>query len=70
MCHAWHNMQSCAELAGEAVDYIERPAAHDSQPAVVVILAVDTTPDAADLEAVKTALIEVLHLQSSFLQEG
>ena len=35
------------------------PEVHDSQPAPVVILAVDTTPDSAHLEGVKTALVEV-----------
>lgn len=60
--HALHNTQSCPELAGEAVDYVEAtpgPGVQGSQPAPILILAVDTTPDAADLEAVKTALVEV-----------
>jgi hypothetical protein len=55
-------MQSCPELASEAVDYLDASSGNgglDGQPAPIVILAVDTTPDSEQLEALKAALVEV-----------
>ncbi len=53
--------QSCPELAGEAVDYLENSddSGLEAPPSQLVILAVDETPDAEHLEHLKTALAEV-----------
>ena len=53
--------QSCPELAGEAVDYLEaRPGTHglDVPPAPILLLAIDTTPNTDALAALQAILIE------------
>lgn len=59
-------MQSCPELAGEAVDYLESSNADslEAPPSQLVILAVDETPDADHLEHLKSALSEVRSRQA------
>ena len=59
-------MQSCPELASEAVDYLEARTGNGSLAALsapIIVLAVDTTPAAEQLEALKAALVEVLILR-------
>lgn len=54
--------QSCEELRLEAVDYLEAdPRARERVPErqAPTVLAIDVTSDAADLELLKTALIQV-----------
>lgn len=60
--------QSCPELAGEAVDYLEDSddTGLEAPASQLVILAVDETPDAEHLEHLKSALAEVL-VWDSFL---
>ena len=59
------NMQSCPELASEAVDYVEATtggAGLGSLPPPIVILALDTTAEAEQLEMLKAATVEVSSL--------
>lgn len=54
-------VQSCAELRSEAVDYFQQDLTGQavSQAAETLVLVVDTTAGAQDLQAAKSILIEV-----------
>ena len=60
-------LQSCPELAGEAVDYLETSDSDglEAPPPQLVILAVDETPDAEHLEHLIAVLAEVHACKSS-----
>ena len=53
--------QVCPELACEAVEFVAPPAdaGLDAPPAPLVLLAIDATLDAPDLEALQAALLDV-----------
>ncbi|KAL0045444.1 hypothetical protein WJX82_006816 [Trebouxia sp. C0006] len=67
-CHTRNNpvritdLRSCAELRSEAVDYFQQDLTGQavSQAAETLVLVVDTTAGAQDLQAAKSILIEVL----------
>ena len=61
-------MQSCPELASEAVDYVEANTGNaglDTSPPPIIVLALDTTADAEQLEALKAAIVEVCNLHNT-----